>query len=468
MNREILDRIEAIVGTQYMSTKKDVLYTYSTSASMICDITMPAVVVRPGSAQEVSELLRLANQYHIPVTTRSGGSSLQEEVIPQPDGMVMEMMRFNKIELFKDLRSVKVGAGVTFGQLDSFLAKHGLWLPVSPESALVATVVGNVAVNGAGPGSSGYGCIGELVLGVEVVLPNGDIINTGSEANPHAPGPFLRYAFGPDLTGLFIGSLGALGVITSVSMKTFKRITHFYHETYGFDSVEAAERFLIEIQEHGILPLFASLYEGRVLDLFMSMLGEEYGIPEYEWPLRTVSMTIGRLREDQLQSDIKMAKKVCEDLGGHVIGIQELPRGEWELRMWTFVRACYVHGWHWRTLYHHQPPTGNHNSVEKIWEVMDEYGFLGHTAGFLSGHASMNMYPHLYADPADPEEMQKIRDGHQDLAGRLFRTGAVPFKLAKYWKKILEEIPEYMELLRTIKTALDPNGIMNPGVLGGI
>ncbi len=468
MDASIIKQIEDIVGPEYVSTREDVLLTYSSSASMICDTAKPDVVVRPRTAEEVSKLLKLANKYRIPVTTRSGGSSLQEEVIPHSGGMIIEMMRFTDIKLFEDLRSVKVGAGITFGQLDKFLLEHDLWLPMCPESALVATVVGNVAVNGAGPGSSVYGSIAELVLGMEVVLPNGEIIQTGSEANPHAPGPFLRYAFGPDLTGLFIGSLGAFGVITSVSMKTFKRMKHFHHETYGFHSIDAAERFLLEIQEHEIHTVFASLYEDRVLDLFMSMLGDEYGIPEYEWPLRTVSMTIGRLREDELNSDIEMAKKICEDLGGYVIGITELPKGEWELKMWTFVRACYVHGWHWRTLYHHQPPSGNRKSVEKIWEVMDEYGFLGHTAGFLSGHASMNMYPHLYADPEDPEEQQKIRDGHQDLARRLFKTGAVPFKLAPYWKDILQEIPDYMDLLRMIKEVLDPNGIMNPGVLGGI
>jgi hypothetical protein len=139
-------------------------------------------------------------------------------------------------------------------------------------------------------------------------------------------------------------------------VKTFKRLHHFHYETYGFDTAEQAERFLIELKQNEIHALFASLYEGRILDFFMDMLGEEYGIPKHKWPPVTASATLGRLRKDQLESDIKLAKQICEELGGHVVGISELPRGEWDERMWTFARSSYAHGWHWRILYHHQTP----------------------------------------------------------------------------------------------------------------
>ncbi|MFW9845615.1 MAG: FAD-binding oxidoreductase [Candidatus Thorarchaeota archaeon] len=468
MDSRIVAELSGIVGEDYVSTREDVLLAYSETASMAKDPVKPGVVVRPGSVEEVSEILKLCNAEGILVTARSGGSSLQGEAIPKPDGLVMELLRLQEITLFKDLRSVTVGAGVTFGQLDKFLNQHDLWVPVSPESALVCSIAGNVAVNGAGPGSSAYGSIAEMVLGLEVVLADGQIIQTGSEANPHTPGPFLRYAFGPDTTGLFIGSLGSLGIITKVSLKTFKRMRHFHYETYGFDSAEQTERFLIDIKNNDVSALFASIYEGPVLELFMDMLGDEYGIRKHEWPFRTVSMTIGRLREDQLTGDVEKARQVCEALGGHIIGIPELPKGEWERRMWVFVRACYAHGWHWRTLYHHQTPTNSHRSVEEITAVMDKYGFLGHTAGFLSGHSSMNMYPHLYFDPLDKDEEQKIRMAHDELAETVYGTGAVPFKLAPYWEGKMEGTEEYMSLLKAIKTFLDPKGILNPRVLGGI
>ena len=464
----VVRQLARIVGDENISTRKDVLLTYSASASTGYDSSMPEAVVRPATTEEVSKILKIANKHRIIVTPRSGGSSLQGEVIPRSGGLVVELMRMNQISLYQDLRSVTVGAGVTFGMLDKFLNPFDLWVPVYPESSLVCTVAGNVAVNGAGPGSSAYGCIAEMVLGVEVVLPTGEVIQTGTEANPKAPGPFLRYAFGPDMTGLFIGSLGSLGVITKVSLKTFKMIRNFDYNTYGFETAEQAEQFLLKLRENDVHTLFASIYEGRILQFFMDMLGEEYGIPKHEWPPFTVSATIGRVRQDQLASDAKLAREICEALGGHVIDIAELPVGEWDDRMRTFARSSYAHGWHWRILYHHQTPTNWHKSVEEIWAVMDKYRLLGHTAGFLTDHASYNFYPHLYFDPADKPEEERVRAAHEELSQRLFQTGAVPFKLAPYWVNGVPEMETYLALVARMKKTLDPNGIMNPGVLGGI
>ncbi|MFW9796710.1 MAG: FAD-binding oxidoreductase [Candidatus Thorarchaeota archaeon] len=468
MDKKVIKRLEAIVGEEYVSTRPDVLLAYSQTASMAVKPVIPAAVVRPANTSEVSQILALANKHKIPVTPRSGGSSLQGEAIPKPGGIVVEVLRLETIELFEDLRSVTVGAGVTYGALDKFLSKHDLFLPVYPESSLICTVAGNVSVNGAGPGSSLYGSTGEMVLGLEVVLPDGTVIQTGSEANPNAPGPFIRYAFGPDLTGLFIGSCGSFGIITKVSVKTYKRVKYFDYNMYGFEEVEQAEQFLVEIKQNDINGLFTSIYSGEVLDLFMDMLSEELGFPPFEHAPRTVSMTIGGVREDIVESDAKLARSICEKLGGKVLNVPEMPEQEWQGRLWNFARASYAHGWHWRTLYHHQTPKNSHRSVEIIEEIMDKYKFLGHTAGFQTGHSSMNMYPHLFFDSQDKEEEQKIVEAHGEIAKNLFRSGAVPFKLAEFWKDAIEDMDNYMTFLKLIKNTIDPNNIMNPGVLGGI
>lgn len=464
MDKEIVKELSKIVGEDYISTRKDILLTYSTSASTSYERRLPGAVVRPRTTDEVSRVLKVAHKHKLPVTPRGGGSSLQGEVIPQPDGLVIELMRLDDITLYRDLRSVTVGAGVIFGTLDKYLNKHDLWLPYYPGSSLVATLAGNVAVNGGGFGSPVFGCIAEHVLGLEVVLPDGTIIQTGSEANPNAPGPFLRYAFGPDLTGLFIGSLGSFGIITKVSLKTRKRMRFFDYNTYGFDTVEKAQNFLMEMKQNDINSMWVALYEGRILDFFLDMVGEEYGVPQYQWPEFTVSVAFGRVREDQLQSDVKAAKSVCSQLGGHVIGIKELPKGEWEDRMREFVRSSYVHGWHWRILYHHQPLSNWHKTMDALWAVMDQYGILGHTAGFQS-QRTYNFYPQLYYDPQDNEEEEKVKEAHRDLSQRLFKTGAVPFKLAGYWIEGISEMDSYLNFLNKVKKDIDPNEIMNPGII---
>lgn len=468
MNKEVVQKLTIIVGEEYISTRKDTLLAYSVSASTSYEPILPCAVIRPGNTREVSEILKIANKYKIPVTPRSGGSSLQGEVIPKEGGIVIDLLRLDSIELHQDLRSVTVGAGINFGRLDKYLNQFDLWMPIYPGSALTATLAGNVAVNGSGFGSSQLGCIGEMVLGLEVVLPNGEVVQTGSEANPYAPGPFLRYAFGPDLTGLFIGSLGVFGIITKVSLKIFKRMEYFDYNTYGFTTPQDAERFIIQCKENEISTVWIAIYEGKILDFFLEMVGDEYGVPKHEWPPITVSMVIGRVREDQLQSDIAEAKRLCEDVGGDVIGIVELPRGEWNDRMREFVRSSYVHGWHWRILYHHQTMSQWHRTTEEMWPIFDEFGVLGHTAGFQSDHSSYNYYPQIYFDPQDKEDEEKAKAAHKELAKRLFKTGAVPFKLAPYWVDGITEMNLYLEFLKGLKQAIDPNGIMNPGTIPGI
>ena len=468
MHKKVIDNLSKIVGDEFISTRPDVLLANSVTASMASDGVLPGAVVRPADAEQVSEILMLASKNKIPVTPRSGGSSLQEEAIPEPDGLVVELLRLGGIKLYKELGSVTVGAGVTYGELEKFLKKHDLFVPVYPESSLMCTVAGQVSVNGAGPGSSLFGCTGELVLGVEVVLPDGKIITTGSEANPYASGPYQRYSFGPDITGLFIGSLGSFGIITKVSMKVFKRHKFYDFNSYGFETHEQSEKFMVDIKQHDINALFSSLYEGPLLELFMDMIGEEMGIPQHNWPFSLVTLTIGSVREDLMKSDAALAKKLCEKHGGHVIGIREVAEHEWNNRFWFFVRACYVHGYHWRTLYHHQTPTNAHQSIEEIRKVMDKFGFLGHTAGFASGHSSFNAYPHFYFDPQDPEDEQKVRDAHKELAKILFKTGAVPFKMAEYWSDAIEGMDSYMTLLELVKKTIDSQKIMSPRKLGGV
>jgi hypothetical protein len=238
----------------------------------------------------------------------------------------------------------------------------------------------------------------------------------------------------------------------------------FDYNTYGFETAEHAQRFMIELRNNDINSMWVALYEGRILDFFLDMIGEEYGVPHYEWPNYTVSVAFGRIRQDQLESDVKAAEDVCEQIGGHIIGIKELPRGEWEDRLREFVRSSYVHGWHWRILYHHQPLSSWHKSMDEIWAVMDQYGILGHTAGFQS-QRTYNFYPQLYYDPQDKDEEEKVLAAHRDLSQRLFKTGAVPFKLASYWVDGISEMDTYLQFLHRFKTDIDKNNILNPEII---
>jgi hypothetical protein len=169
------------------------------------------------------------------------------------------------------------------------------------------------------------------------------------------------------------------------------------------------------------------------------------------------------VREEQLESDILAVEQICKQVGGHIIGIRELPKGEWNDRMRELARSSYVHGWHWRILYHHQTPSQWHKTLEELWPIFDEFGVLGHSAGFQSDHASYNYYPQIFYDPQDKDEENRARAAHKELSKRLFKTGAVPFKLAPYWEDGITDMELYFDFLRNLKNAVDPNNILNPG-----
>jgi len=137
----IIKMLKEIVGEEFVSTREDVLLAYSETASMARDPVQPEVVVRPSSTEEVSRILKLCDAEKLLVRPRSGGSSLQGEAIPKKGGLVLELMRLQSITLYEELRSVTVGAGVTFGQLDKYLGQHDLWVPVAPESCSPYTSV---------------------------------------------------------------------------------------------------------------------------------------------------------------------------------------------------------------------------------------------------------------------------------------------------------------------------------------
>jgi hypothetical protein len=102
--------------------------------------------------------------------------------------------------------------------------------------------------------------------------------------------------------------------------------------------------------------------------------------------------------------------------------------------------------------------------MDEIWDVMDQYGILGHTAGFQS-QRTYNFYPQLYYDPQDKEEEEKVIAAHRDLSQRLFKTGAVPFKLASYWVDGISEMDSYLQFLYRFKTDIDKNDILNPRII---
>ncbi|XRE44271.1 hypothetical protein ACIVBQ_002475 [Tenacibaculum discolor] len=245
----ILDQIEKIVGNKYLITKSDLLYNYSKDCTSNKEV-VPAAVVLPKSTQEISEIIKLCNETKTSVTVRGGGTGVSGGALSDNKGIILSLERLNKIiEVNKVDRIAIVESGVVTQDLRDAVLKEGLNFPQNISSASSCFIGGNVAVASGSPKSLKYGTTKNYVVNLEVVLPDGSIIWTGKNVSKNATGY--------NLTQLFTGSEGTLGIITKVVLRLvppmkelvlmvpftninnlFKCVKHFFEKGYSASSIE--------------------------------------------------------------------------------------------------------------------------------------------------------------------------------------------------------------------------------------
>ncbi|KKM89834.1 hypothetical protein LCGC14_1244690 [marine sediment metagenome] len=215
--------IEQVVGSDFISDKDFMKAAYSRNVDPAFPDRWADMIVRPESPEEVSEIVKIANKYKIPIVPRGGGADLVGGSVTE-GGILVDITRMDKILEIneKDFYCI-VECGITWGELISELHKKGLTTGVlGPGSGFSATIGGGLSNSTAGFGSTKYGLVPDICMGVEVVLPNpqGSIIRTGSAVNKYAK-PFCRYGAAPDFTGLFMGDAGTFGIKTKAFLKIY-------------------------------------------------------------------------------------------------------------------------------------------------------------------------------------------------------------------------------------------------------
>src|SRR4030067_3800606 len=207
----------------------------------------PEAVVWPTHAEQISRILLLANEDHFSVTPRGAGTGLCGGAVPAQGGLILDMCLMNKIiDLRIPDRMVRVQPGLVYADLETALAPHGLFFPPDPASASVCTLGGNVATNAGGIRGAKYGVTKDYVIGLEVILPDGQIMRTGSSC--------MKSTSGYDLTGLFVGSEGTLGVITEITLKVNPKPTTRPTGLACFNDLKHAGKAVTDVISSRIVP----------------------------------------------------------------------------------------------------------------------------------------------------------------------------------------------------------------------
>jgi len=263
----LLSRLESLLGREQVLTDKTARRFYSTDIYNAGEL--PLAVVRPASTADVAQIVQMAVAEGVALVPRGGGASYTDGYTPAEAGSItLDTSRMNRIlEINERDMYVVAQVGVTWAVLNEALAAKGLRTPFfGPFSGLAATLGGSLSQNSVTWGTGVFGVSGETTLGVEVVLGSGAVVRTGSWGAANSL-PFLR-SYGPDLTGLFMGDCGALGIKTAVALRLMPRNTHVMGLSFGFKDfarmaagLEAAAKQGLNLTNFGLDP---ALQQGQL------------------------------------------------------------------------------------------------------------------------------------------------------------------------------------------------------------
>lgn len=415
---------------------------------------LPDIVIWPRTTAEVSAMLRLANEKKIPVTPWGAGTSLEGNCIPLHGGIVLDFRQMDDIlAIHANDFQVTVQPGVMYKDMNSELGRKGLFF--APDPGANATIGGMLANNAAGVRTVKYGATKENVLALEVVLANGVVVRTGSRS--------VKQSSGYDLTHLFVGSEGTLGVITEATLKLAPIPQHLSAVIAAFPSTQAVAETVFEVMAYGLEPSAMEL-----LDILgVRLLNTEEGINLIEAP--HLLMEFSGASAHALKEGLALVKEICtrNECKHYEEGIGREGREQlWEARHRLFEILVRNHpGQKFLIADVAVPISALPDLIEKTYSVFEEVG----VSGSIVGHAGDgNLHVTLFYPPDNTKACERAARANTRLVEEALALGGtstgehgVGFGKQKHMTK--EHGEEGVNLMRALKATLDPNNILNPG-----
>ncbi|WML51816.1 glycolate oxidase subunit GlcD [Neobacillus sp. PS3-12] len=454
LSNQVKEKIISIVTKEnFFDSKTELLsYSYDSTPNMQ---SMPDAVVSPRNTKEISEVVKVCNDFKIPLVPRGSGTNLCGGTCPTEGGIVLLFKHMNQIlEIDEENLTATVQPGVVTVELAKAVEAKGLFYPPDPGSMSISMIGGNINENSGGLRGLKYGVTRDYVIALEIVLANGDIIRTG--------GKLAKDVAGYDLTRLFVGSEGTLGVITEATLKllpipdTKKTMLALYQD------LEAAARSVSKIIANKIIPTTLEFLDQPTLRVVEDYV--KIGLPT---DVQAVLLIEQDGPAEVVNRDLKKIEEVCKHENAVSVQIAATPEEAEALSMARRTALSALARLKPTTILEDAtvPRSEVANMVKAINEIAKKYNL--HICTF--GHAGDgNLHPTCPTDARNHDEMERVElafaeifDRAIELGGTITGEHGVGVMKAPYleWKLGKEGI----DAMKAIKQGLDPNNIMNPG-----
>ena len=459
LDAAVFESLAQVLGRDNVTNRADDLDRYSADALTPSRAFRAAaslektadVAVIPRSVQQVVEVVNIAREHKVPIVPYGGGTGIMGAALPVMGGVVMDLKGLNKVLSINPTdMTAQVEAGVILGDLEKALEERGLMLGHDPYSVPIATVAGAISTNGVGYRAASYGPMGQQVLGLEVVLPNGQVLTT-----PSVP----MYSSGPNLNHLFIGSEGVFGIITKATLSVFRLPEKRSFSTIAFSSFDEGFKAVAELFALGLRPTLVDLTEEDETGVCLYMMYEGY--------------------KEGVSARRRRSSQVCLDFGGRDLG-KGKTLDYWNTRhhsgdryrreMLNQPRNVRWYRWGRGFDYLHMalPVSQVLDYRKRCEEILSRRGVkvVEYSIWTQPELFSMLLVTSGRVDDRSIEDLGKAVDEvlalAQEMGGCMEYCHGVGVKLSHL---LPQEMGVGLDVAKAMKKALDPHDIMNPGKL---
>lgn len=451
---DVVELLAKVTGRDNVLAGEALSPDYGHDESLTVTPALPLAVVRPVSTAEVSEILRMAHDHRLPVVARGSGTGLSGGAVPVPGSIVVSFERMNAIvDIDTENHVAVVQPGVTLATLDDAVAAHGLVYPVFPGESS-ASLGGNVATNAGGMRAIKYGVTRHQVLGLEMVLAGGQVIRTG--------GKYTKSSTGYDLTQLIVGSEGTLALVSEATLRLYPRPALAATVLAPYRSVDEVSRAVPKVVQRGIGPRILEYVDALNMSAITANVGLDLGIPAdvRDEALAYLVVVLESSDDQRLDEDVAALGELLADQGA--IDVYVLPEHAGARLIEAREKAFFV-----------AKAAGADDIVDVVIPRAVIPRYLADVATLAEAHQALvtgcghvgdgNVHLTVFQpDPARRRQLLREVIGRGvELGGAVSGEHGVGTEKKPYLAEF--EDPAKLALMRRLKAAFDPEGIMNPG-----